>query len=154
MSGKAEGFVTKIFTKTGNSARGKWVADSFKIADAEGNEDSFFYRMGFREKGKLDVPPAFNEGDYIRFEYSDNDDKTRDYVKGTGVKVKNTPENHAPAKAAPAAASQSAGSTQQNIHYQNSRTAAISAPAKLGIRPCGGNGNRARPSDCSRSQTH
>ena len=124
MSGKAEGFVTKIFTKSGNSARGKWVADSFKIADAEGNEDSYFYQMGFREKGKLDVPPAFVEGDFIRFEYDDKDDSARTYKPGTGVKVKNAPERAAPAQSA-APAPGTGGNTQQNIHYQNSRTAAI-----------------------------
>jgi len=124
MSGKTEGFVTKIFTKSGNSARGKWVADSFKIADAEGNEDSFFYQMGFRAKGKLDVPPAFVEGDFIRFEYDDKDDSARTYKAGTGVKVGNAPERAAPAQSA-APAPGTGGNTQQNIHYQNSRTAAI-----------------------------
>src|SRR6516164_3146344 len=35
-----------------------------------------------------------------------------------------------------------------------SRAAAISAPAKFGIRPCGGNGKRATPSAVSVSHTH
>jgi hypothetical protein len=35
-----------------------------------------------------------------------------------------------------------------------SRAAATSAPAKFGIRPCGGNGKRATPSATSLSQTH
>ena len=35
-----------------------------------------------------------------------------------------------------------------------SRAAAISAPAKFGIRPCGGNGKRATPSALSLSHTH
>ena len=35
-----------------------------------------------------------------------------------------------------------------------SRAAATSAPAKFGIRPCGGNGKRASPSATSLSQTH
>src|SRR6202040_57746 len=35
-----------------------------------------------------------------------------------------------------------------------SRAAAASAPAKFGIRPCGGNGKRATPSALSLSQTH
>src|ERR1700747_982227 len=34
------------------------------------------------------------------------------------------------------------------------RGAATSAPAKFGIRPCGGNGKRATPSALSLSQTH
>lgn len=129
MAGQTEGFVTKIFTKTGNSARGKWVADSFKIADKDGNEDSFFYQMGFRKKGKLDVPPAFTEGDYIRFEYEDKDDSARSYKEGTGVKVGNAPEAPAvtstPATTAPAAAGKGGRAQSQNIHYQNSRTAAV-----------------------------
>lgn len=127
MAGQAEGFVTKIFTKSGNSPRGKWVADSFKIADAEGNEDSFFYQMGFREKGKLDVPPAFVEGDYIRFQYEDKDATARSYKPGTGVKVGNAPAR--PQQSATSSQGASTGAaghgTQQNIHYQNSRTAAI-----------------------------
>ena len=36
----------------------------------------------------------------------------------------------------------------------SSRAAANSAPAKFGIRPCGGNGKRATPSAQSLSQTH
>src|SRR6516225_9458444 len=35
-----------------------------------------------------------------------------------------------------------------------SRAAASPAPAKFGMRPCGGNGKRATPSAASRSQTH
>ena len=35
-----------------------------------------------------------------------------------------------------------------------SRAAASSAPAKFGMRPCGGNGKRATPSAASLSQTH
>ena len=35
-----------------------------------------------------------------------------------------------------------------------SRAAAASAPAKFGMRPCGGNGKRATPSAASLSQTH
>lgn len=124
MSNTVEGFVVRVFTKTGNSAKGKWVADSFKIADAEGNEDPFFYRLGFREKGKLDVPPPFGEGQYIKFQYADNDDKSRDFVKGSGKIISQAPEQ----KSAPAASqggSAPSGRTQQNIHYQNSRTAAV-----------------------------
>lgn len=126
MSNKTEGFVVKLFTKSGNSARGKWVADSFKIKDKAGNEDPFFYQMGFRDKGKLDTPPSFGEGDYIRFDYDDKDDSARTYKKGSGIKVGNAPTP--PPASAPAASQGSAsatGSTQQNIHYQNSRTAAI-----------------------------
>jgi len=125
MSNKTEGFVVKLFTKSGNSARGKWVADSFKIQDKDGNEDPFFYQMGFRDKGKLDTPPAFAEGDYLRFEYDDKDDSARTYKKGTGVKVKSHPEAPESAPAASQGSASATGSTQQNIHYQNSRTAAI-----------------------------
>ena len=123
MSKRTEGYVAKVFTKSGNSARGKWVADSFKIKDADGNEDPFFYQMGFRDKGKLEVAPPFKEGDYIAFAYEDKDDSARSFVKGSG-KVKS---GVAPAPATAPAGGSSGGShgTQQNIHYQNSRTAAI-----------------------------
>lgn len=126
VSGTAQGFVAKIFTKSGDSKRGKWVADSFKIEDEEGNEDPYFYQMGFREKGKLDVPPKFKEGDYIVFDYEDKDDSARKYLEGTGKikknKVKSASTSTASAGGAPASGG---GNTQQNIHYQNSRTAAI-----------------------------
>lgn len=124
MSGKAEGYIAKVFTKSGNSKRGKWVADSFKIHDGNGNEDPFFYQMGFRDKGKLDTPPPFAEGDYITFEYEDKDDSARTFKKGTG-RVKQgmaAPAAPAPAKAAGAGGG---AQTQQYIHYQNSRTAAV-----------------------------
>lgn len=124
MSNTAEGYVVKIFTKTGNSARGKWVADSFKIQDDAGNEDPFFYRLGFRDKGSLDTPPAIQEGQYIKFSWTDNDDKSRDFVKGSGKIVSGK-------EGAPAAPQRTGGgtaptsNTQQNIHYQNSRGHAV-----------------------------
>lgn len=122
MSNTAEGYVVKIFTKTGNSARGKWVADSFKIQDEAGNEDPFFYRLGFRDKGALDTPPAIQEGQYIRFSWTANDDKSRDFVQGSGKIVSGK-------QAAPAAPSAPqdvrTSNTQQNIHYQNSRGHAV-----------------------------
>lgn len=124
MSNTAEGYVVKIFTKTGNSARGKWVADSFKIQDDSGNEDPFFYRLGFRDKGNLDQPPSIQEGQYIKFSWTDNDDKSRDFVKGSGKIVSGK-------EAAPAAPQRTGGgtapssNTQQNIHYQNSRGHAV-----------------------------
>ena len=123
MSKTAQGFVAKIFTKTGSSKRGPWVADSFKIQDEEGNEDPYFYQMGFREKGQLDVPPKFKEGDYIVFDYDDKDDSARTYLAGTGKIKKDPPvkKQAAATTSAPAANS----STQQNIHYQSSRKDAI-----------------------------
>lgn len=124
MSKQAEGFIARIFTKEGNSGKGKWVADSFKIKDAEGEEDPYFYQMGFRDKGKLDTPPNFSEGDYIRFSYEDKDATARTYVKGSGVKVADAPKP-APVAQQSNTVSGSKSSTQQNIHYQNSRTAAI-----------------------------
>jgi hypothetical protein len=127
MSNTAEGYVVRIFTKTGNSARGKWVADSFKIQDDSGNEDPFFYRLGFRDKGSLDKPPAIQEGQYIRFSWTDNDDKSRDFVQGSGkiVAGKEAAPSQSPATSTQGAASGAGKPTQQNIHYQNSRGHAV-----------------------------
>ena len=45
MSENKEGFVARIFTNEGTNARGAWYAKSFKIADANGNEDPFFFLL-------------------------------------------------------------------------------------------------------------
>ena len=89
MGTRIEGFVKKIFEKSGRSARGAWTAHSFKIESAQGEEDKYFYQLGFNN------PPKFDEGDFISFEYEDKDDTARTFIKGTGNKPA-PPEKEAP----------------------------------------------------------
>ncbi len=130
MSSSAEGYIKKVFTREGQGKRGPWALDNFLIADENG-EDIGWFGNGFREDAS--VPPKAVEGDYISFDW-EQDGKFQNIVKGTAVIKK----DRAPAPAAaesgaapavPAAASK--GSTQQNIHYQNSRTAAIEVVGML-----------------------
>jgi len=89
MSETKTGFVAKIFTKEGTSARGAWYAKSFKIAAPDGTEDPFFYQLGFN----TECP--FNEGDYIQFDAEPKDDRAQTVVKGSGSKPKNPPQRTA-----------------------------------------------------------
>lgn len=123
MSNTTRGFVKRLFKKEGNSGRGPWVADSFKLEDEHGNEDPYFYQVGFRDD--VNVAPAIcgAEGKYIEVTYEDKDSSARTFV--SGKVLKEAPVKSAPPAAAAGSTAQSTGSTQQNIHYQNSRTAAI-----------------------------
>lgn len=121
MSTKAEGFITKLFTKEGQGGKGPWALDNLLISDAEGEELGWF-GLGFRDKAG--VPPKVSEGDYILFEW-EADGQYRNIVKGSATK---RAADKAPERTAPAASQRASGgaqSTQANIHYQNSRTAAI-----------------------------
>ena len=124
MSNKAEGFITKVFTKEGGSGKRAWALDNVLLSDADGEELGWF-GLGFRDD--VDVAPKCKEGDYIVFEWEE-DGKYRNVVKGT---AKIRAADKAPARKQSTVSPGSAGSasssqgTQQNIHYQNSRTAAI-----------------------------
>ncbi len=120
MSNKAEGFVQKIFTKDdGGKAKRPWKLDNVLIADTSGEEIGWF-GLGFRDD--VSVAPKCVEGDYITFEW-EADGQYKNIVKGTARIKKDAP---APAQSTVSAPSGgSSNSTQQNIHYQNSRTAAI-----------------------------
>ena len=52
-----EGFVVRIFEKSGTNARGPWTAYSVKVASAEGVEDPLWYQFGF------DKPPFQSDSD-------------------------------------------------------------------------------------------
>lgn len=95
---KVEGFVEKLFVKSGQSARGPWTAYSIKLQRASGEVDPRFYQFGFDK-------PGFNEGDFVQFEAEIKDDKAASFIKGTGSKPKNAPAK--PAK--PAAAQGGSG---------------------------------------------
>lgn len=120
MSNKVEGFIGKIFTKTGGSGKRAWALDNFLIQDPDG-EDIGWFGNGFRDD--VDVAPKCKEGDYIVFEW-EQEGKYQNIVKGTAAI--RAPEK-APERTQKQAPAASGGdqSTQQNIHYQNSRTAAI-----------------------------
>lgn len=120
---QTRGVISKMFVKQGSGRYGPWVADSLKIA-VNGVEDPYYYRLGFREKEALDKAPPFSEGDVIEFSYKDVDEKSREIIKGTGRVLGKGSHSEPPVQAAAPAAT-SSNSTQQNIHYQNSRTAAI-----------------------------
>ena len=91
---RVEGFVEKIFEKTGNSARGPWTAYSIKVQRASGEVDPRYYQFGFKK-------PAFAEGDYVQFEADIKDEKAAQFVEGSGKKPKNPP-TRPPKPAAPA----------------------------------------------------
>lgn len=121
MSNHMEGFVLKIASRDGNSKRGKWVLDNLLLQDADGEELGWF-GLGFRKDIK--VPPKCKEGDYIVFEYEE-DGKYRNVVEGS-AKIRAADKAPTPPPAPQSgSASAAGGSTQQSIHYQNSRTAAI-----------------------------
>lgn len=116
-------FVKKLNSKSGTNRNGKpYTLSSIKLADKDGNELPGWYQFGFDK-------PACKEGDYVKLEATPKGNNF-EIVKGSVQVSKNPP-------AAPQAVSQSQpsassapqskdyGQTQKNIHYQNSRTAAI-----------------------------
>ena len=125
MSNKVEGFIGKIFTKTGGSGKRAWALDNFLIQDPDG-EDIGWYGNGFRDDPK--VAPKCSEGDYIIFEWEQDGDY-QNIVKGS-ARIR-APEKAPERKQKATTASSGDQSTQQNIHYQNSRTAAIELVAVL-----------------------
>lgn len=126
MSIKQEGFIAKISTKEGSGQRGPWALDNLLLQDENG-EDIGWFGLGFRDNAN--TPPKCQEGDYIRFEYEvvkKGQYENNNIVKGSAKIVKkDVPESAPAASAAPTSAGAAKVSTQQNIHYQSSRTAAI-----------------------------
>lgn len=114
------GFVKKLNTKSGTGRNGKpYTLYSMKLADKDGNELPGWFQCGFEK-------PPCKEGDYIKLSANPNGNNF-DVVKGSIQVSKNSPA--APASVAPSAPQSGGagggGQTQKNIHYQNSRTAAI-----------------------------
>lgn len=119
----AEGFIKKVYEKKGSGGKGAWALDNLLIVDENG-EDIGWFGLGFRDDAS--VPPKCKEGDYVTFDWEADGDY-KNIVKGSAVIKKDAPKQQAPTAGAgigPAIPS-GGGSTQQNIHYQNSRTAAI-----------------------------
>jgi len=85
---KREGFIAKIFTKTGEGKKGPWTKYSFKLMDDQGVEGEEYISFGF------DKPP-FAEGDYVSLETLEGK-YGHDYIQGTGTISKD--KGPAPAK--------------------------------------------------------
>ena len=106
--------------KEGQGKRGKWALDNLLIEQPDGEE--VWYGLGFRDDAN--VPPKCAEGDYVTFEW-EQDGNFKNIVKGSAkIKKQESAPASSAGSSAPAPAT-SGGSTQQNIHYQNSRRAAI-----------------------------
>lgn len=114
------GFVQKINSKSGTNRNGKpYTLSSMKLSDKDGNELPGWYQFGFEK-------PSCKEGDYVKLEATPKGNNW-EIVKGSVKVSKNPPA--APRKerqeAGASGGSKDYGQTQKNIHYQNSRTAAI-----------------------------
>lgn len=119
------GFVEKINSHTGTGSNGKpYTLWSMKLSDESGAELDGWYKTGF------DKPPC-KEGDYIKCEaVPATKGKPGNFdVNVATIKVaKNPPAKPASEKNESTGggyAPRDGGATQRNIHYQNSRTAAI-----------------------------
>lgn len=114
-------FVQKVNSKSGTNRNGNpYTLYSLKLSDKDGNELPGWYQCGF------DRPPC-KEGDYVKLEATPKGNNF-DVVKGSIKVSKNPPAAPTPRSSSPSGASgtsKGGGRTQQNIHYQNSRTAAI-----------------------------
>lgn len=93
MAEQKKGFVKRTFKKEGTSSKGDWYAYSFKIEDTDGNEDSFFYQLGFNKP----LGPI-KEGVYLEFDAEPKDDRAMTVVEGSGKLPKNPPARKASSK--------------------------------------------------------
>lgn len=124
-------FVERISEKSGTGRTGKpYTLYSMKLLSKDGEFLPGYYQCGF------DKPPC-KEGDYIKLEATKNDRGNFD-VNVKSIKTsKNPPKKpDAPERKSSGGSKSSGGfqkdpATQKNIHYQNSRSAAIDAVALL-----------------------
>jgi hypothetical protein len=119
-----KGFIATISEKSGKSSKGKaWTAYSAKIEKEDGTEYDKWVSFGFDA-------PDLKKGDYVKITTETNE---RGYENVQEIKkLKNAPARLGKGGAPQASGGNgSAGSTtQQSIHYQNSRNLAV---AVLGI---------------------
>lgn len=121
-----EGFVAKLFVKNGKSGNGKpWTAYSLKLEDKNGQEIDTWFGCGFSRPVTASGHEVA-EGDYIQFETVEENGRTNVAKNADNVAVVKRAKNP-PARAGgnSGGGSSSGGNAQPNIHYQNSRTAAI-----------------------------
>lgn len=81
---RVQGFVEKLFERSGTNARGQWTAYSIRLQRVSGEVDPRYYQFGFKR-------PGFNEGDFVEFEAEIKDDKAATFIEGSGKKPKNPP---------------------------------------------------------------
>lgn len=126
------GFISKInsVTRKKKSGNGTYTLHSLRLVDKDGNEVDGWFNNGFD-------PIEAKQGDYVKFEAAKSDygQNNYDIAKGSLKVSKNPPAapaealNDGPAK--PKSGGGGGGSQSRNIHYQNSRTAALGAVGLL-----------------------
>lgn len=116
---KINGFIAKISVKEGYSKRGPWKLYSIKLEKEDGTEFEKWLSAGFDA-------PKVREGDYVTVEYHEND---KGYLDIDSIKsVKNAPARGGSSNTGSGGKAAGSGvgqTTQQSIHYQSSRNAAI-----------------------------
>lgn len=118
-----KGFVAAISSKSGKSSKGKaWTAYSAKIEKEDGTEYDKWISFGFDE-------PPIKKGDYVKIT-TETSDKGYENVVDL-KKLKNAPARLGKSGATASSANVGSSSTQQSIHYQNSRNLAASVLAIL-----------------------
>lgn len=123
-------FVEKINTKKGTNRNGNpYTLWSMKLLDKEGEFLPGYYQCGFDK-------PQCQEGDYIKLEATKNERGNFDVDVKSIKTSKNPPKKPEAPESRKGGGKASGGfksdpATQKNIHYQNSRTAAIQAAALL-----------------------
>lgn len=118
-----KGFVAAINSKSGRTSKGKsWTVYSMKVEKEDGTEYDKWISCGFTE-------PDVKKGDYVKITTETNEKGYENAVDGGIKKLKNAPARVG--KGGDSASGKNvSSSTQQSIHYQNSRNLAV---AVLGI---------------------
>jgi hypothetical protein len=113
-----KGFVVAIGEKSGKSSKGKrWTIYSAKIEKEDGTEYDKWISLGFDE-------PSIKKGDYVKITTETNEAGYENVVKDGIKKLKNAPARSGKSASGGAAGNGSSSTTQQSIHYQNSRNLA------------------------------
>ena len=103
-----EGVISKRFEKTGSGQRGPWKKLSYNI-------DGTWVNFGFL--GKDNADPGYHEGQVVKFRCTEDQ---------YGFQVKqHRASDEQPKGSAKTSTGGSTNSTQQSIHYQNSRNVAV-----------------------------
>lgn len=127
MSQVFKGFIDRINEKTGSGRKGPWTLYSTILKDEKGEDATGWLSFGFDR-------PDVKSGDYVKVTVEEVDGRER----VTDIKKLKNPPARGKAQAATATAGSGSTGTssggpdkQSSIHYQNSRTAAISAVSLL-----------------------
>lgn len=113
-----KGFIAALSSKSGKSAKGRaWTAYSAKMEKEDGTEYDKWISFGFEE-------PDVKKGDYVKI----TTETKGDYENVVEIKKLKNPPARQGGKAA--GGNPNVNTTQQSIHYQNSRNLAATV---LGI---------------------